>query len=98
MMRFLISAGCALALGATASAQTDTIAPAYPSEGEDFEQPAPAEFEEDFDTYEEDGDLGEGVDTADRRVLTPEQEPYVEDPDDPNGPDAIEPEDLNGPD
>ena len=100
MKRFLVSAGCALALGTAATAQTDTAAYDDPREGVDLAQPAPAEFENSYDaddTYD-DRAADDDVDSADTRVLTPEDEPYVEDPDDPQGPDAIEPEDLDGPD
>ena len=94
MMRSLITAGCALALGAAASAQTDTSAYEDDVRGVDeFEQTAPSEFGEDdpyqedtypdeaypADDYEDADDFGDEVDTTTLRGLTPESDPNAPD-------------------
>lgn len=99
MMRFLITAGCALALGTAATAQTDTLD--YDDLGGDagYEQTAP----EEYDTYGDDAGQGFGdeVDTTTLRVLTPEDadpnatepdavDPYATDPDE--GEDPYDPQ------
>lgn len=94
MMRFLITAGCALALGTVASAQTDTAAYEDDVRGVDeFEQTAPSEYGEDdpyqedtypdesypADDYDDADEFGEDVDTATMREIETEDDPNVPD-------------------
>ena len=78
MMRFLITAGCALALGTAATAQTDTVTFDDLRDADEMERAAPAEFGDDSypeDTYDDGAsDFGDEVDTTSLRVLTPEDE------------------------
>lgn len=80
MMRFLITAGCALAFGTAATAQTDTATFDDLRDEDEVERVAPSGFGDDAypeDTYDDEGasDFGDEVDTTNLRVLTPEDDP-----------------------